>query len=59
MKDRGVVPSPVLSAPEWVEFEGTAEGNDQQQAAHQTTDQSGSDDLPGHCSQAVPLVAPV
>ena len=50
---------PVLSVPEWVEFEGTAQCNDQQKAADQTADQSCCDHLPGHCCQAVPLIAPV
>lgn len=42
-----------------MEFEGTAEGDDQQEAADQTADQCGRDHLPGHGCQAVPLVAPV
>lgn len=51
--------SPVLSAPERLEFEGTPECDDQQQAAHQAADQGRRDHFPGHRGQAVPLVAPV
>lgn len=50
---------PVLSAPEGVEFEGTAEGDDEQQTADQTADQGGRDHFPGHRCQAVPLIAPI
>lgn len=50
---------PVLSVPEGVEFEGTAEGNDQQEAADQTANQGSRDNFPGHRREAVPLVAPV
>lgn len=57
--EAGVVSPPVLPAPERVEFEGTAEGNDEQEAADQAADQGGRDHLPGHRRQAVPLVAPV
>lgn len=50
---------PVLSASEGVELEGTAEGDDQQEAADQAADQGGRDHLPGHRRQAVSLVAAV
>lgn len=59
MKGGRATTQPVLSAPEGVEFEGTAESNHQQETADQTADQSGCDHFPGHRCQAVPLVAPV
>lgn len=59
MLDKEIEAPPVLSAPEAVEFEGTAEGNDEQQTADQTADQGGCDHFPGHRCQTVPLIAPV
>lgn len=42
-----------------MEFKGTAEGDDEQETADQTANQSSGDDFPGHGGHAVPLVAPV
>lgn len=42
-----------------MEFKGTSEGDDEQEAADQAANQSCSDDFPGHRRHAVPLVAPV
>lgn len=58
-KARSVVSSPVLSTPERVKFEGAAEGNDQQEAADQTANQSSRNHFPGHRCHAVPLITPV
>lgn len=55
----GASSTPVLSAPEGVEFEGTAEGDDQQEAADEAPDQGSCDHLPGHGCQTVPLIAAV
>lgn len=42
-----------------MQFEGAAQGDDQQQTTDQTADQGGSDDLPGYRGQTVSLVAAV
>ena len=50
---------PVLLRAQGVEFEGTAQGDDEQQPADQAADERGGDDLSGHGRQAAVLIAAV
>lgn len=50
---------PILLCAQGVELEGTAQGDDQQQATHQAADECSGDDLAGHSSQAAVLIAAI